>query len=340
MTALRARGTRRPHGQLTRQTGPLPGRRPGDLLPGGAKIRGVNITATLAQEAIAAGHYPNLDRWRVMWSQWDATAIQTALDRAVAVGANCVRIQGSPYALYTSTITQAAYFTLWDQLSAWCQQRGLFLYPTGADGGPNDLFGGVPAATQITLLTAWAAHMGTLPDVIGLDLVQENDSYRTSSTALNIYQSVKAVTSLPCTYSTFASMDVTGNLAPTYLADRMDYFDFHVYYGGASTAPLDAYWTAGGTRPVVIGEFSHTISQNFNADAWIQRYNEVKALVTHIGPAGQRVAGAQCWASGDSYPWSPAGSPPFSPGDNFGLFDDAGVERTWITNVLRTFPKV
>lgn len=329
----------RAYGQLTRKAGPLANVKAGDLLPNGAKVVGVNLLGSTAQEKAAAS---TVIRWAKMWADWDAANIQRQLDNALMAGCNTVRIQGTVYGIYNSLLTRSQYLARWAELSGYCQQRGLFLYGCGADGGSNDGgFNAVPWTNTLNELVAWATQMNTLPDVIGLDLVQESPTFRDSANGLTLYQQVKAVTALPCTYSGWRWAEATNPLTPTAASDRQDFFDYHVYASTTTTQSLTDYWAAGGTRPVLIGEFSHDVGVAPTQAGWVARYQEVRAMLRHVGPQSQRMAGALTWATQDTYTDAPGGwgGTYGNPNDNYGIFDLNGNERTYLTDLLRMFPK-
>lgn len=322
--------------RLSGQTGKLTVEHTWDLLPYSQRIRGVNL-AENGENFSASSTAPA--PWAKLWTLWNTTGIQRELDEAVALGCNTVRMAGSVLAVTGGHITRSQYLAKWTQLSGWCQSRGLFLYPYLAD-----YYNEGSALSNTTTLTneivAAAAHLHTLPDIIGLDLVQECDPWigGTSSpftpngpgaaASLALYQAVKAVTNLPCTFSRTTSP----NPGMYLWDDRSDFSDCHIY-GSSSAGDFTTAWAntswGGYLRPIVFGEFG--VYPNTGDAADITRINEVNAVLAATGTYGQRLAGALRWSVED-YDSGNAGN-------RLGLFDLNGAEKSAQTAPFRTITK-
>ena len=313
--------------RLSGQTGKMTVEHTWDLLPYSQRMRGVNIAlgnpafATVSASATPAP-------WAQLWTDWDTTSLQRRLDQAVTLGCNTVRMAGSVLAVTGGYITRAQYLAKWGQFSGWCQDRKLFLYPYLADYYNEGSVLSSTSTLQAEIVAA-ATYLHTLPDIVALDLVQESDPWLAgagSSFSVTLYNAVKAVTNLPCTYSQ------TGTIASsvTSYTDRRDFADLHIYgTSGSQPSDLTTAWTGGLTYPVCFGEFGTNPAGN--SAAQVTRLNQILGLFAATGGSGQRVAGALRWTVED---YDTAANQ-----NNHGLFDETGAEKATETVAFRTIPR-
>ena len=316
-------------GVLTRTSGKLTTSQSWQLLPSSQYGRGSNISFSYNTAS-----YPfngSQQGWPTLWGlAWNIDEVARRIDHVSVIGGNVIRMPGTVSGIYKGYLSRATYFERWRQVSQRCQERGLFLYPYLADYF-NDDFAATPAATVQAEVTAAAAFLHTLPDIIGLDLVQETpDSFPASTAGVSIYNAVKAVTTLPLTYSSLSTLSA---LPPVNAPVSKDFHDYHIYSdpSAADATALTTYWSGGGTKPVFFGEFG-----NNGTDASATRLQNVRNLMANTtGSGGQRVAGGCNWGIED---FVLAGG-----GDLSGLFAGpvgAYAEKTSLTAVMRTIPIV
>lgn len=138
------------------------------------KIRGGNIVPK-----------PSGGAWPSLFAEWDWNNwIKPQVDRAVALGLNAVRLIGGPSCIFVApaslaTITQATYDAHWEQLAAYCLDRGVYLYPALTEVSDFVTALGTSANFQDAALTAsiqsTAAALAGYSNVIGFDTFQEGD---------------------------------------------------------------------------------------------------------------------------------------------------------------------
>lgn len=260
--------------------------------------------------------------------------MEDQLDDAVAFGCNAVRVMGSITGIHRGNYTRAAYLALWDDLNDMCETRGLYLYPCMQPGGTGDAFGDLPQTYLEAEGEAWAAHVNAYNNCIGIDVVQENHAYGSSSNGLALLRVLRRVTDLPLTYSivggTPSQLGHADNTAAVNsLINRVDFVDLHWYYNPASTAVEQYWWDAGYAKPLVIGEFGEDEAAGDAAQT--AHYTAVAAAMAHAGDSGRRSAGAFAWCARDFVS---------SPSSNqWGLSTAAGVARTEMTVPFQTIPK-
>lgn len=302
-----------------------------DLLPGGVKVRGANLTRNLTQ------HSTDPTQSSVyLWSLWDATDVQEQMDLAVEAGCNVVRIaHGSFPVVYSGAITEATYLSRWMDIMAWAESRGLYVYATIQNGNGKDDFSAIPYATYEGYATRLVEEIGPTRRCVAIDVVQESTAFATSASGQNLIAAVKGVTDLPCTYSIIGGDasklgHATNDAAVSSLKDIVDFFDLHWYYNPAST-DIETYWYGSGFARadfrLVVGEFG--MAQSAGATAIQERYEAVASAVIADGASGHKAAGAVAWATRDystdaSLKW--------------GLFDVDDSERTYMTTPLKTIP--
>lgn len=314
--------------------GPL-GRIPGtygqdDLLPGGAKIRGLNLVPSYAQWVLAGGH-----GWATLWKNWDAAWIEAQLDDAVEYGCNVVRVMGSVWGIELGDYTRSAYLARWSEFLEMCRARGLYVYPCGNPGGYE--IASTTYATVEAEMVAWAAHVAAYRTSIAIDIVQEDDAYGASSDGQNLRDAVAAVTTLPLTYSvtgtTKSQLGHADNDAVVLaLFNIVDFFDFHWYYSPGADDIEQFWWDNGVGRPlrkVVIGEYGSPYSAG--AAAQTARYEAISDTINYAGDSGRRPAGAFAWVARDF------GSDPAT--DMWGLSAADGTRRSWIITPFEAIAK-
>lgn len=281
---------------------------------GATRLRGANVT--IKPTTTSPG-------WRKLWgAEWDYSWVKGQIDQAVSVGANCIRIIGAVNGIVGGHYTRATYHARVAQVIEYCQSLGLGYYLVGAGDYET-------TRTQATLdeLIAVGLMAQEYGNVIAYDVFQEwnvwlNQTTDGSASAITAMLADlrawatairQAGVTLPLTYSS----NTTGGV--TEVAQFCDYADFHVYNPVTDTT-LDS--VAGG-KEFIIGEFGANVSVGQAAQE--TRYNEVKSLVT----ARTFIRGAFQWAITDQSA---------SDAEKYGMFDANGVERTYITNIFKTFP--
>lgn len=303
-----------------------------DLLPGGAKIRGLNITLSAAQ--ISAASAGNL--WASMWANWDETWMTDQLDDAVAYGCNAVRTMGSIAGIYGGEYTEADYLDLWSHFIELCADRGLYVYPCMQPGNPSDSdFGSVPYANVEAYALNWLRRVGRTRRCIGVDVVQESDAYATSTDGQSLIAAMQSASDLPMTYSVAGGTKsqlghADNNAVVLALFDIVDYFDFHWYADPTSTDIETWWWDNGAGRPtkrVLIGEFGGQLS--LGSSAQTTRYQAIVDTISYEGDSGRRPAGGFAWCARDFNTVS---------SDQWGLKSADGTERTYISSVFETLP--
>lgn len=277
---------------------------PDDLLPGGAKIRGLNVTRNKAQNATTPF---NADSY--MWRDWDPVGLQAQLDDAVEFGCNVVRIgHGSFTVVYSGAITEATYISRWMTLMGWAEARGLYVYPTLQNGNGNDNFTGVPYATYEGYATRLVAELGPTQRCIGIDVVQEARPFAISTSGSNLINAVRGVTDLPCTYSLISQESPLGgggtqtasNVAIPTLLPIVDFFDLHWYWTPPSASVFEDYWWNFGIRSgyrVLLGEFGGKESEG--GSVLEARFARIADSMAYVGASGHRPAGAITWCARD-----------------------------------------
>lgn len=293
----------------------------GDLLPGGQKIRGMNLHQSWAsvQARRATGESP-VATWSYCWEFFEESFFQDCVDKAVAIGCNVLRIQGSVWVVYSGRMTREEYLANWKKLYDMCQKAGIWLYPCGCDGGVWDRFNDIPFSNLQTELTAWAAYMDTLPGVIALDLIQES-TFASTSNAITLYNQVKTATTKLVTYSANS-----GTPTPGLKSDRLDFLDYHNYSTWAPTF-LDLYWTSD-TRPVVFGEFGLPADQGITGQSGY--YGGMLNLNRATGALGQKVAGSLAWSIIDADDVA---------NNQWGVHDLTGNPKWWLIDMVQHFGK-
>lgn len=297
----------------------------GDLLPAGGKVRGLNLGPSPAQWE--AGAYT----FQMIWAHWDQGWINACLDDAVEFGCNVVRQFGALTGIMWGVYTRAEYLALWDQLYDAATARGLHLYPC------ND---GVDAfqtyADLETEMVAFAAHINSWPfRPIGIDIIQEQPAFGVSASGIALAAAVRAVTSLPLTYSNNAPAsgpagDMSTSAFQTLLAGLdpiVDFHDAHWYFDPPATELETYYWGHGYTKPILIGEFGSSQAEGSGANA--SRYSSVAAVMNHS--YSRRPAGALAWLARD---WSTTDT-----SNEWGLSSSSGVRRSGMVTTFETIPK-
>lgn len=301
-----------------------------DLLPGGGKIRGCNLIPG-ANDRVAADQTGGL--WAVLWDLWDTAWIEEQLDNAVVADCNVVRIMGSLVGIHYGRYGRVEYLAKWTELNTECVARGLRLYPCMQPGNIGDDIT-IPTNAFLRQEAAhWTALIHSFTNCIGIDVVQENHSYASSSDGKALMDTCRLYTDLPLTCSIIGGTpsqlghaDNTAAMAA--VRAQVDFMDLHWYYTPAATTIETNYWDAGHTKPLVIGEFGSAASNGSTAQE--THFDAVGDAINNAGDSGRRPAGAFVWDIQDC-----AG---LATSDQWGLFDSSGAERTNLTALFNAIP--
>lgn len=280
------------------------------LTPDGSAIRGANLT-------VEAGP------WEWLWDEWDWDGwIKPQIDLAVDAGANCVRIIGDVVGVWRGTFTLATYRARWRQFIDYAASVGLNTYACGGDHHE-------PVAEAMTqeeirdVLVGLAEEIDGDSNVIGFDVIQEwalwDPAGRAAAAA-----AVRAVCDRPLSFS-LPIIDRANLLFYDYRAgivDVADFLDLHIYYD-AAPGDLNTVRT-GLAMPFLIGEFGAPAT---DPAAQLARYDAIVALSADAAGQGAPIAGALVWSIVDG---GVAG--------DFGMYSDAGVERTDLTSRFQQLP--
>lgn len=271
----------------------------------------------------------------MLWDIWDLPWIETQLDDAVALGCNVVRIMGSLVGLYNGRYDRATYHARWAELNDACVDRGLRLYPCMQPGNASDGISGVPQAFLETEGAAWAALINGFQNAIGIDVVQENHAFGATYNGGSLLNVIRDVTDLPLTFSivggTPSQLGHADNTAAmTAIRFRVDFMDLHWYHNPTSTGIETYFWDAGYDMPFLVGEFGHVASAGQAAQE--ARFQAVKDTIAHAGNSGRRPAGALVWDLRDAEGLATS--------DQYGLRDEDGVTRAYLTAIFDQIPVI
>lgn len=253
---------------IARQVAP---KAPVQLLPTGVKMRLMNICYKPSdlQQGQAAGR---VHGWAEMWGpNWDFTGwMQLQVDKAKAIGANAIRVQGNIGGIKRGQVTLAQYLANWKQLADYVAAQGMWFYPAG---GSFVDFGGASQAEAITYLSAWAALLDGYTNVPGLDVLQEAVGSGSSNglgtaAAVATYCSpvaaaLRSSTTLPLTFS-HPSITASDNSfwsdssTRALFAGFCDYWDYHAYYDAVASDATPFFQDTANLKPLIIGEFGQT----------------------------------------------------------------------------------
>lgn len=302
-----------------------------DLLPGGAKIRGLNLVWSEAQW-YHSGNAAD-DNWATGWRWWDEGWLIAQLDDAVDFGVNVVRIMGSALGIYRGYYSEATYLTEWATLIDLATARGLYMYPCfHAGNDPYDTE--IPAATLQGYARNWTRSVGRTRRCIAIDIVNEDTDYAVTTDGQALASAIRGATDLPLTYSVVGGTKsqlghADNDTVVSAINATVDFFDFHWYYNPTST-DIETYWWDGGrTKKIVIGEYGSP--ESAGASAQTARYEAVADAINHAGDSGRRPAGAFAWVSRD---FGPSASI-----EKWGLSEANGTRRSWIVTPFETIPK-
>lgn len=270
------------------------------------KWRGGNVTIK-----------PTHTSWRDFWgAHYDLTWITDQIDRAKSIGCNAIRIIGAVNGVVAGDYTRATYLARQQAVLDYCISLNMRYYPCGA----GDYATTLTTATKDELVAHATALVGQ-PNIIGFDIVQEYDYWSTQNsisvatflaTTGAWYTAIKAAN--PALACTFSQADPT--LDPTPIASYADFYDFHLY---SDTVPAQ-FLTV--NKRFIIGELGQ--NQAASSAARTSRY------VAGAGANSRALCnGTFAWALADQ---SATAS------NQWGIFDNSGVERTDMTTTFKTFP--
>ncbi len=257
--------------------------------------------------------------WTDFWGgQWDESWVTTQIDRGITVGCNVFRIIGGANGVSDGTYSRATYLARQQIVLDYCTSRGVWYYPCGA----GDYSTPLTTATRDELVAHASALVGA-SNVLGFDILQEWDivadqksiSYASMATTLSGWAA--AIHTANPSLRRSCSVSSVSAATHSLLSGFVDFYDFHTYLSFAPNFTLT-------DKRHVIGEFGAAIS--LGATERNHRYENIRAWVNN----NTYCDGALAWALADQE------SPPAS--NAFGLFDNNGVERTDMTDMLRTFP--
>lgn len=276
-------------------------------------LRGANLTLKTTHTGYAD-----------LFAEWDwAGWIKFQVDLAVSAGCNCVRLIGDVAGVYAGTFSAATYRSRWRQLIDYCASLGVYVYVAG--GGVSQ-FGSMTQADIIAVLVELAAELDGDSTVVAFDVIQESGASWALTNAHAVSEAVRAVCDRPISYSigATAKASVASVTNRNALAPWVDFFDYHLYFQCDARTLLGNYWRTCST-PLMVGEFgSPNTSGQTVQEAF---YDGIVATVGADPGGGRRLAGALAWSIVDG-----------GVTGNYGLFSDAGTERTWLTSRLASLP--
>lgn len=289
-----------------------------DLLAGGAKVRGVNLTVE-----------PSAD-WVDLWTDWDWDGwIKQQIDRVATLdGVNVIRAMGSYQAVHDG-LSEATYLARWAQLAAYVDSLGLRLYPCGGDRvGDTPYVAPYYDNSFVSDLAIATISAVSDYDPIGFDIVNEQPDWaRQSIYGGAVASSIRAAhPTVPLTMSRAVTTDALASQLYNFasVSPFVDFHDVHVF-GTLTSTIFNAYWTQE-TKPLLLGEYGAPVSDGQAAQE--ARYNAVKAILNNTSQ-GRRLAGGLAWAAQDQ------GT---ADADKFGLFANDGTERTYLTSIFESMP--
>lgn len=302
------------------------GTSPARFLVPGVILKGGNIAPKPSHVASAAPY-------RTLFAEWDwAGWIKPQVDAVHAAGGNAIRLIGDLQGVNDGTFTQAYYDSRWDQLATYLAGLGMYLYP--AAGGVSQVAAGGLTPAQIgSTVAAMAGAIDAHANVIGIDVLQESvrqqiaGSYALSYPA-EITGPVRAVTSLPLTFSNAAALGGSRFAFPLWrqvLRPYVDFWDVHIYSHPGPSMLLDAFWGQGETKPIIIGEYGSAAVDG--ATVQDRRYDAVAALAANR-VYGLHPAGVFQWAIFDQGAST----------DAWGMFDTDGTPRAHLVSRFQQLP--
>lgn len=307
-----------------------------------------------------------------LWAEWDwENWIKPQVDRAISLGFNTIRAIGAPQVVLVRTsgemprLSSATYNARWEQLAAYCLEKGIRLYPSltekwafmyskfGDMGGEPPWNFQDPTVTEIVVSSA--AALAKFPNVIGFDIFQEGGGSHGDGLVvedvLALYRAIREVApQVPLTTSESSASYPTPEAfwsnttsLPYQLwvhPDGADFIDVHIYLESVDPDDIDELLARTGL-PAVIGEFGG--GQDIPREARIARYRSAQVLHNRAD-----VSGSLVWALADQG---------ISGDKMFGVFDNTGYvasppgtravggsplsvtvgQRTELVDALRTF---
>lgn len=309
--------------RIARQTGqarpaaPVPVRTAHRLLPNGGRIRGTNIVVQLDLG------------WQHLWPTWPWDSwIKPQIDNGILAGANCFRLLGSYKAIADGTMTQATYLAHWDQVLAYTQSLGVYMYVCcGGDFGTN--YGGTFYTQAFIAAQALAvSHIcSKYRHVVAMDLVSEQPAWY-GANGYDVYWGIKkAHPEMPLTSSVFPNnqsqcIPSAGN-GLALVSPYADFLDLHLYPHLLPLASdfFDGYFAVT-DKLLMIGEFGAAATAT-------PIYDAVITAMGHTSPGGQSIAGCCQWACTDQETADQG---------HFGLYDASFAPRTAYINKFATLP--
>jgi hypothetical protein len=290
------------------------------------KVRGANLTTK-----------PGYPLQSAMWIAWDWDGwIRPQIDCAVALGCNAVRLMGDVAMVMKANLSQSTYNARWQQVVAYCVSQGLAVYYTGCspydtngqDNGNMAAYNANPQAFADVMKSSVAAVTSGSTDytasIIGLDLVQEANSWGKSDAVRSLYSMVRPFVPrrIPCTFSTSDLVQST-TWIPSIIS-ACDFLDYHVYpqIYGITGQPSAAAFTRGPraaypNKDILFGEGG----ASSGGRPAVYRPAEVAAWLNGLASLGNmpdpHIRGALMWALQDQ-------------DDQYGAFDASWSPRPWV----------
>ena len=300
---------------------------PDSILPNGARIRGSNILRPWGLSA------PGVPYFAGQWTAFDACFpwFVECMDAAASIGCNVVTVFGSAWPVAGGHMSETAYLDAWDAVIAAAEERDLYVYAKAQSYYVDD-FELLTLADLLEVIVPWAERIHRTRRIAGIDLVQEGQPWARTTAGTDgrtLYDAVKEVTDLSCTYSIIGSL--ANPTEPTQRATLafVDYFDLHWYFDPPATA-FETYFDSGEGRRIMIGEFGRPLGDG--AAAQETRYQAVANALNHAGDSGRRPSGGIQWSLADY-------DDDANVGNLYGMFSNALVERTNLTAIFETISK-
>jgi hypothetical protein len=300
------------------------------------KLWGTNFIPTAAQVTEAGGTVP----WIALWRDWQwSTWIKPQIDYMVGnnVGCNSIRIFGASFGVVQGYYSREVYESRLFQLMDYLKALGVYAYYCGDYFGAqiSDGFSAKGVSGCADIIAPTFVKLQTYSNFIGFDVIQEinflNVTIQTLRDFLAALRSRGVV--YPMTYSTAAELTSgSGEATVNQVADVVDHFDFHLYYGPQvrpvasyenDTRLVNYYLTNYPSKDILFGEFgvhqdTPTDLQNTDLTSFFQLAN-----CSH-----KNIRGGMVWASSDQA----------SASDNrWGFYDDTFAARQNKLNIIRRY---
>jgi hypothetical protein len=294
---------------------------------------------------------PTETHWDETWDEFDWDGwLKPGIDLGHARGYNCFCIMGGvnglPFAM--NRYTQETFNSRLTQMIDYLASLDMYVVMVAGGRGSWDNTGANPQITSLQWTTYVASVVDVLADyqgvVVGLDVDLEVNAHTNEGAAQapsfswasikTDFDTVKtycdtAAPWLPLTMSNSVTPSGSGFQATfaADLANRVDFWDWHIYSGDPAAGYMNPVYAAGGAKPFLIGEFG--VNQGQSGAVRIARVN---AILRNVVARDPLCMGALQWCTFDQ-------EVPTS--GQWGIWDNPVDQtyRTDVADVFDTFPK-